>query len=73
MTIGQKLKQLREKEGWSQAFISESIGMKREYVCRLETGNLSQHRNPTLKTLERLRKVFKLGSISELLEGVEVN
>jgi transcriptional regulator with XRE-family HTH domain len=58
-----RLKQIRAKEGLSQADLAKKAGISREYIARLETG----HHDPSLSTLEKLAKALKV-KVGELLE-----
>jgi transcriptional regulator with XRE-family HTH domain len=50
MLIGERIRQLREQKGLSQAEIERSTGLLRTYVSRVEHG----HAVPSLESLERL-------------------
>ena len=58
-----RLKELRNKKGWSQAALAAKLGITREYVARLEGG---QH-DPPLSTVERLAKILGV-RIAKLVE-----
>jgi len=58
-----RLKELRNKKGWSQAVLAAKLGVTREYLARLEGG---QH-DPPLSTVERLAKILNV-QISKLVE-----
>jgi transcriptional regulator with XRE-family HTH domain len=62
-TFGMRLKELRNKKGWSQATLAAKLGVTREYLARLEGG---QH-DPPLSTVERLAKILGV-RISRLVE-----
>jgi len=62
-TFGMRLKELRNKKGWSQATLADKLGVTREYLARLEGG---QH-DPPLSTVERLAKILGV-RISRLVE-----
>ena len=49
MSIGQRLRQLREQKGLSQGDIEKASGLLRCYISRVEHG----HTVPSLETLER--------------------
>ncbi len=49
MLIGQRIRELREKQGLSQADIERRSGLLRGYISRIEHG----HTVPSLETLER--------------------
>jgi transcriptional regulator with XRE-family HTH domain len=62
-TFGIRLRELRNKKGWSQATLAAKLGVTREYLARLEGG---QH-DPPLSTVERLAKILGV-RISRLVE-----
>jgi len=49
MTIGQRLREIREKKGLSQGDVEHSSGLLRCYISRVEHGRTV----PSLETLER--------------------
>lgn len=49
MSIGQRIRQLREQKGLSQGDIERTTGMLRGYISRVEHG----HTVPSLETLQR--------------------
>jgi transcriptional regulator with XRE-family HTH domain len=61
--FGMRLKELRNKRGWSQATLAAKLGVTREYLARLEGG---QH-DPPLSTVERLAKILAVRT-SKLVE-----
>jgi transcriptional regulator with XRE-family HTH domain len=61
--FGMRLKELRNKKGWSQAVLAGKLGVTREYLARLEGGL----HDPPLSTVERLAKIFTV-RIAKLLE-----
>jgi transcriptional regulator with XRE-family HTH domain len=61
--FGMRLKELRNKKGWSQATLAAKLGVTREYLARLEGG---QH-DPPLSTVEHLAKILGV-RISKLVE-----
>lgn len=54
---GAAVKRLRAARGWSQRELATRVGVARNTVARIETGN----RRPSLALLERLARVFKVG------------
>jgi transcriptional regulator with XRE-family HTH domain len=58
-----RLKDLRAKQGLSQADLAEKAGLTREYIARLETG----HHDPSLSVLLKLAKALKV-KVGRLLE-----
>ncbi len=59
---GMRLKQIREKRGWTQERLAEKVGVSRVTIARIEIGN----RRPSLELLERLAKVLKV-KVGDLL------
>ncbi|MEZ5278405.1 MAG: helix-turn-helix transcriptional regulator [Opitutaceae bacterium] len=49
------LKELRTKEGWSQAALGEKLGVSRQTIIALENGKY----DPSLKLAFSLARVFK--------------
>jgi transcriptional regulator with XRE-family HTH domain len=62
-TFGMRLKELRNKKGWSQATLAAKLGVTREYLARLEGGR----HDPPLSTVERLAKILGV-RIAKLVE-----
>jgi transcriptional regulator with XRE-family HTH domain len=58
-----RLKRLRAQRKISQADLSKTSGVSREYIARLELGQ----QEPTLGTLEKLAKALKV-KVGRLLE-----
>jgi transcriptional regulator with XRE-family HTH domain len=54
MTLGQKLKVLREKRGWTQAQAAERLGISSQVVSNYER----DYRSPDKETLSRIAKVY---------------
>jgi transcriptional regulator with XRE-family HTH domain len=63
--LGRRLRELRSKRGWTQAYLAEVSGLGRSHISELENGR----REAGLKALEMLATSFDL-SVSELLKGV---
>jgi transcriptional regulator with XRE-family HTH domain len=61
--FGMRLKQIRNKKGWSQAMLADKLGVTREYLARLEGGR----HDPPLSTVEHLAKILGV-RISKLVE-----
>jgi len=66
INLGLKIKELRAKKNISQQELSDLIGVKRQYISQIETGDY----NVTIDTLNKIANAFEI-SISDLLEGVE--
>jgi DNA-binding XRE family transcriptional regulator len=65
MALGRRVRELREKEGWTQETLAERTDLDRSYIAGIEAGL----RNPSLKALGKLAKGFRL-SLAEFLKGV---
>jgi Zn-dependent peptidase ImmA (M78 family)/transcriptional regulator with XRE-family HTH domain len=52
--IGQRLREARQRAGWTQEQAAVSLGIAREYLSLLETGK----RNPPLRLLARLADLY---------------
>jgi transcriptional regulator with XRE-family HTH domain len=69
--FGERLKELREKKGkkenrnFTQEDLAELVEVDRSYIGFLERGE----KNPTLKKLEKIAKVFDM-SLSELFKSI---
>ncbi len=54
MSIGSRIRELREQKGLSQGDVEKATGMHRCYISRVENG----HTVPSLETLERFAAGF---------------
>lgn len=63
--LGQRLRALRGKRGWTQAYLSAESGLGRSHISELENGR----REAGLRALEMLAVSYEM-SVSELLKGV---
>jgi DNA-binding XRE family transcriptional regulator len=54
--IGQRVRQIREKKGYTVQTVADKIGMKRPNLSRLEHG----HHQPSLETLERIAEALEI-------------
>ena len=56
-----RIKELRKARKWTQAELAERIGVSRVHLANLESADAaSHHRTPSLATLEKLAKAFKV-------------
>jgi len=55
--LGRRIRQLRDRKGWSQEALAEHADVQRSYLAEVELGR----RNPSLKHLQKLAKAFHLG------------
>ena len=51
-----RIRELRNKRGWSQEMLAERAGLSRTYLARLETAR----QDPTLSTLEKIAKALRV-------------
>ena len=63
--LGRRIRELREKEGWTQEILAEQSSLDRSYVAGIEAGL----RNPSVKALAKIANGFGL-SLSGLFETV---
>jgi transcriptional regulator with XRE-family HTH domain len=63
--FGTRLRQLRQKQGWTQVVMAERVGIDRSYISDMERGK----KNVCLPTLEVLAQAFGV-AISQLLKGL---
>jgi transcriptional regulator with XRE-family HTH domain len=57
IALGNRVRQLRNRKGWSQEKLAEHADVQRTYLAEIELGN----RNPSLKHLQKLAKAFHIG------------
>jgi transcriptional regulator with XRE-family HTH domain len=63
--FGRRLRQLREKHGWTQVEFAEHLGLDRSYLADTERGN----RNVSLVNLELIARGFGI-TLGKLLAGL---
>jgi transcriptional regulator with XRE-family HTH domain len=64
ITLGERIRHLRQQNGLSLVELEKRTGIKKEYLCRIETGALP---NPTYKTLQLIAQGLETG-LMELFE-----
>lgn len=70
--IGEKLRKLRERNGWTMADVEEMTGIRQPTLSSIETNK----KQPRKATVERLSQLFKIDSLffylpeSKLLDEV---
>lgn len=69
MTLGERIRSLRETANLSQAKIEKRTGIKREYLSRIENEGL---KNLTLKTLQSLGKGLKVDPAILITDDLEI-
>lgn len=62
--LGRRIRQIREVKGLSQSVIEKRTNLKREYISKIENGDLT---NPTIDTLYKLANGLEVAAW-ELLE-----
>ena len=62
--MNNRLRELREAEGWSQGDLAERIGVSRQSINAIETGKY----DPSLPLAFRLANLFGLG-IEEIFDN----
>ncbi len=62
-TVATRLKELRERRGWTQEQLAKKAHVGRPYLARLETAR----QDPTLRTLEKLAKALGV-KVAKLIE-----
>lgn len=65
--LGQKIREIRELLGWTQAELAEKIGVAQATISDIEAGR----NNPRLTTLIELARVFDM-SVDELSKYLKV-
>jgi transcriptional regulator with XRE-family HTH domain len=55
--LGIRVRQLRQRKGWSQEKLAEHADIQRTYLAEVELGK----RNPSVKHLQKLAKAFHVG------------
>lgn len=63
--LGNRVRALRRKLGWTQVEMAEMLGVDRSYLSEIETGK----KDPSLRVLKTIADGFKL-SLSQLLRGL---
>lgn len=67
LTVGQKIKELREARGWTQLELSLQADKAQSAIWTFESGKYY----PKLPDLQRICDAFGM-TISEFMEGVEI-
>jgi putative transcriptional regulator len=63
-----RIKQLREKKGWTQEALAEKVGVSRVHLANIESDDsASHHRTPSLALLDKLAKALKV-RVADLLK-----
>ena len=62
--LGNRVRALRKKNGWTQVELAEMLGIDRSYLSEIETGK----KDPSLRILKAIADGFEL-TLSQLLKG----
>jgi transcriptional regulator with XRE-family HTH domain len=62
VVLGNRVRSLRLKHGWTQVDLAEMLGIDRSYLSEIETGK----KDPSLRVLKTIADGFQL-SLSQLL------
>lgn len=65
LSLGGRVRQLRDAKGWTQETLAERAAMDRSYIAGIEAGL----RNPSVKAVGKIAKGFGV-RLSELFEDV---
>jgi transcriptional regulator with XRE-family HTH domain len=65
-SLGQRIRALRTKKGWSQEYLSERCNLYSSHVGQIERGES----NVTLSTLLAIARAFDT-TVSEMFEGLD--
>jgi transcriptional regulator with XRE-family HTH domain len=60
--FGKRLRMLRKRQGWTQVYMAEHVGMDRSFISDLENGK----KEICIRNLELLAKAFEM-SVSQLM------
>jgi transcriptional regulator with XRE-family HTH domain len=60
--LGERIRKLRKRRGWTQVIMAEKIGLDRSFIADVERGK----RNISILNLEIVAKGFKI-TLSQLL------
>ena len=65
VNLGLKIKEIRNQKNITQQELSDLIGVKRQYISQIESGEY----NITIDTLNKIAIAFQI-SMAELIDGV---
>lgn len=66
---GEKLREIRLKNNLTMEKVAKKTKLSASYICRIEQGA----RNPTIKTLDKLSKVYKMNFIDKFILERRIN
>ena len=64
--LGERVRKLRGRQGWSQEDLADNCGLHRTYVGSVERGE----RNVTLNSLDTLAQALEV-TIADIVKGLE--
>ena len=64
--LGERVRKLRGRQGWSQEDLADNCGLHRTYVGSVERGE----RNVTLHSLDTLAQALEV-TIADIVQGLE--
>ena len=62
--FGEKLREIRLKNNLTMKQVAKKTKLSASYICRIEQGA----RNPTIKTLDKLFKAYKMNFIDLIIQ-----
>jgi len=65
LRFGRRLRDLRRKQGWTQVYMAEHVGIDRSYISDMENGK----KTVCLPTLQSLAQAFGI-SMARLVSGL---
>jgi transcriptional regulator with XRE-family HTH domain len=63
--LGNRVRNLRRKHGWTQVEMAEFLGVDRSYLSEIETGK----KDPSLRVLKTIADGFHL-TLAQMLRGL---
>ncbi len=63
--LGRRIRELRDTQGWNQAYLAELSGLGKIYISQLENGR----KQACIRSIETLAMSFEM-TVSEFLKGV---
>jgi transcriptional regulator with XRE-family HTH domain len=67
MTIGDRIRKLREDRGWTQNFLASRAGVHQPTIWRLEKGSIA---SPKIDLIRKIADAFEI-SVDELAGGTQ--
>jgi len=65
LSLGSRIRQLREEKGWTQETLAEHANVDRSYIAGIEAGL----RNPSFKAISKIVRGFGL-TLSDFFETI---